>query len=60
MPHKMLRKASATVLRNSEFSSLVDYFLGHGPESMADRHYASIEQSRFDAACLYVRQHWLS
>ena len=60
MPHKMLRKASATVIRNSEFSSMVEHFLGHSPESMADRHYASIQQDRFDAACLHLREHWLS
>lgn len=60
LPQKMLRKASATALRNSEFSSLADYFLGHSPESMSDRHYASVQQSRFDSALDYLRDYWIT
>ena len=57
----MLRKAYATALRNSEYSSLADYFLGlgHSSESMSDRHYASVKQLRFDAAVNYLRGSWL-
>jgi site-specific recombinase XerD len=59
LPHKMLRKASATVLRNSDYSGLTDYFLGHSAGSMADRHYASVQQQRLDAAVDFLRKHWL-
>lgn len=58
--HKMLRKASATVLRNSEHAAMVDHWLGHAAGSIADRHYASVQQESMNAASDYLREHWIS
>ena len=57
---KMLRKASATVLRNSEHAGLVDHWLGHAASSIADRHYAAVQQASMDAACDFLREQWIT
>lgn len=50
-PLKSLKKTSASLLRNnSQFSTLEHLFLGHAPQSMADRHYAQAPQGLLDQA----------
>ena len=39
-PLKLIRKTSATLLKNSQFGHLQSLFLGHSPRDMADRHYS--------------------
>jgi integrase len=52
---KELRKLGASLLRtNPDYAVLVDYFLGHSPQSMADRHYAAPPQDLFDDAVTWL------
>jgi|GEM_PF-1073109 len=54
-PPKSLKKTSASLIRGHEkYSSLESVFLGHAPQSMADRHYAQIPQRLFDDAILWL------
>jgi integrase len=39
-PLKLIRKTSATLLKNSPYGHLQSLFLGHSPRDMADRHYS--------------------
>lgn len=48
---KRFRKTSASLLRESnDYASIVNYFLGHSPQSMSDRHYAKPPQKLLDEA----------
>ncbi len=50
-PLKSFKKTSATLLRdNGEFSGLAGLFLGHAPQSMADKHYTQTPQGLLDQA----------
>ena len=58
-PLKSLKKTSASLIRgNSEFTGLESLFLGHAPQSMADRHYAAIPQQLLDSAISWLREQY--
>ena len=58
-PLKSLKKTSATLLRDNErFSSLASLFLGHAPQSMADRHYTQAPQGLLDQALDWLGQEY--
>jgi len=52
---KSLKKTSATLIRDNErFRGLEALFLGHAPQSMADKHYTRAPQTTFDEAVLWL------
>jgi integrase len=52
---KTFRKTSATMLKSDpRYRSLVDYFLGHAPKSIADRHYGAESQTLFNEAVSWL------
>jgi integrase len=54
-PLRSLKKTSASLLRNSgQFSSLRGLFLGHAPQTMADRHYTDVPQGLLDQAIQWL------
>lgn len=54
-PLKLIRKTSASLLdEHPEFGRYVQYFLGHAPRTVADRHYVRPNQERFDAAVAWL------
>jgi integrase len=54
-PLKSLKKTSATLIRgNAKYTSLESLFLGHAPQSMADKHYAAIPQELLDEAITWL------
>ncbi|HCO23643.1 MAG TPA: hypothetical protein DIT97_11515 [Gimesia maris] len=54
-PLKSLKKTSASRLRNNvSYNSLVDLYLGHAPQSMSERHYATHPQELFDSAISWL------
>jgi integrase len=58
-PLKSLKKTSATLLRNNRgFSGLESLFLGHAPQSMADKHYAGVPQELLDQAVTWLGQEY--
>ena len=58
-PLKSLKKTSASLIRgNGEFTGLESLFLGHAPQSMADRHYAAIPQDLLDRAINWLREQY--
>jgi len=51
------RKTSATLLRSQpQFSAIYDYFLGHAPTSVADRHYAAAPQELPHQGITWLRE----
>jgi integrase len=58
-PLKSMRKTGATVLdRHDVHSSFAQYFLGHAPTSIMDRHYRDRSQTRFDAAVKWLGEQY--
>jgi hypothetical protein len=54
-PLKQLRKLGASLLNSHrDYGRLKDYFLGHAPATMADRHYAAPPQELFDEAVTWL------
>ena len=55
-PLKSLKKTSASLIRDHEkFGSLETLFLGHAPQTMADKHYARAPQALLDEAIGWLR-----
>jgi integrase len=53
---RMFRKTSATRLKaNKEYADLRHWFLGHGEQTVADRHYSASTQDQLDAAVDWLR-----
>ncbi len=54
-PLKSLKKTSATLIRgNAKYTSLESLFLGHAPQSMADKHYAATPQDLLNDAIVWL------
>lgn len=54
-PLKSLKKTSASLIRgNAKYASLESLFLGHAPQSMADKHYAVAPQELLDEAIVWL------
>ena len=54
-PAKLFRKTSANFLKsNPRFASLADYFLGHAPRSVGERHYYTPSTELFDEALKWL------
>jgi integrase len=54
-PLKLLRKTAATKLGgNAKYSRFAQYFLGHAPTSVADRHYVAPSEKQFDDAVRWL------
>ena len=52
---KSLKKTSATLIRGNErFQGLEGLFLGHAPQSMADKHCAQVPQALLDEALRWL------
>lgn len=53
---KLIRKTSATLLESHEhFGRYYRYFLGHAPDSIADKHYVVPSREQFDKAVDWLR-----
>ncbi|MBL9090776.1 MAG: site-specific integrase [Planctomycetaceae bacterium] len=58
-PPKLLRKTSASLLKsNKEFAGIEVLFLGHAPDTIADRHYAQAPQQTLDEAIAWLGQQY--
>lgn len=58
-PPKLLRKTSASILKsNKDFAGIEVLFLGHAPETIADRHYAQAPQQTLDEAIAWLGQQY--
>ncbi len=56
---KNLKKTSATLLYDHpQFNGVKDHFLGHAPQSMAQKHYAAPPQALFDQAIAWLGEHY--
>ena len=56
-PYKALRKTSATMLgSNPLYARYAQYFLGHAPSTVADRHYVRPSQEEFNRALDWLGQ----
>jgi integrase len=54
-PLKLIRKTSSSMLEsNPLFARYVDYFLGHSPQTIAQRHYAAPSKEEFDKAVCWL------
>ena len=54
-PLKSLKKTSASLLRNkSKYATLDSLFLGHAPQTIAQKHYTQAPQELFDEAILWL------
>ena len=54
-PLKLLRKTAATRLgEHSEYGRYAQYFLGHAPATIADRHYVAPSAEQFDHAVAWL------
>jgi integrase len=54
-PIKGLRKTAATLLESHPvYGRYAQYFLGHAPASVADKHYVKPDQTLFDRAVSWV------
>lgn len=55
-PLKLIRKTSASLLEShSDYGRYVQYFLGHAPTSIAERHYVQPSAVQFDKAIDWLR-----
>lgn len=53
---KLIRKTSSSLLETHEvYGRYTGYFLGHAPETMADRHYVKPSREQFDRAVEWLR-----
>lgn len=60
-PLKYLRKTSATLLQgHKEYKFYAQFFLGHSPRTVADKHYVVPSQTEFDAAVDWLRRQYLA
>ena len=60
-PIKLLRKTSATLLDGHEvYGRYADYFLGHSPRSIIDRHYRVPSDELFRQALGWLREQYLA
>jgi len=58
-PPKLLRKTSASLLKsNKEFAGIEVLFLGHAPDTIADRHYAQAPQQTLDEAIVWLGEQY--
>tara|TARA_R110002111_G_scaffold185031_3_gene250887 strand:- start:2159 stop:3712 length:1554 start_codon:yes stop_codon:yes gene_type:complete len=58
-PLKSLKKTSASRLRNNMYyNGVVDLYLGHAPQKISERHYASPPQELFDAAISWLAEEY--
>jgi len=58
-PFSLLRKTSASLLeKHKEFARYAQYFLGHSPKTVADRHYVQPSQDRFDRAVKWLGEQY--
>jgi integrase len=58
-PLKSLKKTSATLIRgNEKYASLESLYLGHAPQSMADKHYAAAPQELLDEAISWLGEEY--
>ncbi|QDU87914.1 Phage integrase family protein [Pirellulimonas nuda] len=56
---KNLKKTSATLLYDHpQYNGVKDHFLGHAPQSMAQKHYAAPPQALFDQAIAWLGEHY--
>lgn len=56
---KMFRKTSASILNsNPKYRSIVPYFLGHAPRSIAERHYARESDDLLAEAINWLREEY--
>lgn len=54
-PLKLIRKTAASLLEgHKEFGRYAQYFLGHSPRTVAERHYVVPSQDRFDEAVTWL------
>ena len=54
---KTLRKTAASMLQDhAEYGRYAQYFLGHAPHSVADKHYVRPSDEQFDKAVLWLRR----
>lgn len=54
-PLKLLRKTAATKLgAHPEYAKFAQYFLGHAPTTVADKHYVRPDEQQFDAAVRWL------
>jgi hypothetical protein len=54
-PLKAVRKTAASMLENHpKYGRYAQYFLGHAPRSIADRHYVQPSKEQFDKAVLWL------
>jgi len=54
-PLKLLRKTAASKLgEHSEYSRFAQYFLGHSPRTVADKHYVKPSGEQFDRAIVWL------
>lgn len=59
-PMKLLRKTAASKLgSHPEYSRFAQYFLGHAPGNVADRHYVVPSEEQFDVAMEWLGQQFL-
>jgi integrase len=56
-PLKLLRKTGASMLETQpEFGRYAQFYLGHSPRSVADRHYVQPSKEQFDRALTWLGQ----
>jgi integrase len=56
-PLKQLRKTAASLLgENPQYGRFAQYFLGHAPQSISERHYVRPSQALFDEAVTWLGQ----
>lgn len=54
-PLKLFRKTAATKLgKHKEYGRFAQYFLGHAPTSVADKHYVAPSEKQFDDAVAWL------
>lgn len=59
-PLKLLRKTAASKLaEHSEFGKFAQHFLGHSPQTIADKHYIRPSQEQFDNALIWLEKCFL-
>jgi integrase len=58
-PLKLIRKTSASLLeRHREFGRYAQYFLGHSPRTIAEKHYVQPSIDNFDEALAWLREQY--
>jgi integrase len=58
-PLKLLRKTSATALAShATYGQFAFLFLGHAPQTTAEKHYVRVPQDLFDEAITWLGQHF--